>query len=601
MREVTTPALYECPEQANAADVVFEHAQAHPHEAAFARLRGVDTWEDISHEQFARDVTSLARGLLGAGVRPGDRVALVSRTRYEWGVIDFAVQAIRAVLVPVYETSSAEQVAWIVSDSGAGRLFVETAEMRTVVDEVRGELGGLTDVWVIDQGALQTVGDLGADIPEDAVHEARAATRSDEVATIVYTSGSTGRPKGCRLTHANLISNSRNALAYVGDFIYPGSATLLFLPLAHVFARIIQLAAFTGRAKVGHQADITQLLPSLASFRPHFLLAVPRVFEKVYNSAEQKAHLGGKGKIFDLAARTAISWSRGKSAGRIPLGTRVLHKVTDKLVGSKLRAALGGRCTTCISGGAPLGERLGHFFRGVGVEVIEGYGLTETSPVSALNSEKANKIGTVGRPLPGTTIRLAEDGEIFVKGPNVFDGYWNNDAATAEAVQDGWLATGDLGTLDDDGFLTITGRKKELIVTAGGKNVAPTLLEDRLRAHPLVSQCIVVGDQRPFIGALITLDQEMLPGWLKEHGLDPELPFSDVLTNDEVRAGLQRAVDSANRAVSQAESIRKFTILPCDLTVEGGQLTPSLKLKRPVVAKEFASEIAALYDGPKPG
>ena len=600
MREVSVPALYECPDQINAADVVFDLAASYPDEAAFAYLDEKGTWRDITHAQFADDVAALARGLIAAGVQPGERVGLMSRTHYEWGVIDYAVQAIRGVLVPVYETSSAAQVEWILSDSGATKLFVEDAEMAARVDDVRPALTSLTDVWVIDDGALATVGALGEDVDPSRIDELRAATLADDDATIVYTSGSTGRPKGCRLSHRNLVSNARNAIEYIGDFLRPGASTLLFLPLAHVFARIIQSAAFTARVRVGHQADISALLPSLAQFQPDFLLAVPRVFEKVYNSAEQKAHLDGKGKIFALAARTAISWSRADAAGKVSPALRIQHAVFDKLVGTKLRAALGGKCTVCISGGAPLGERLGHFFRGVGVEVLEGYGMTETSPVSAVNAESGSKIGTVGRPLPGVTIRVADDGELLIKGPNVFKGYWNMPQETAETIQDGWLYSGDLGAIDDEGFVSITGRKKEIIVTAGGKNVAPAVLEDRLRAHPLVSQCLVVGDQRPFIGALVTLDREMLPGWLQEHGQDPEMAFEDVLTSEIVRDGVQRAVDGANRAVSKAESIRKFTILPTDFTEEGGHLTPSMKLKRRVVFDEFTDQIDELYKGPKP-
>lgn len=594
MREVSVPALYVAPPKVNVADVVFEYAEKYPAQAAYARRAG-SGWRDVTFAQFADDVLRLARGLVAAGLKPGDKVGLMSRTRYEWGVVDFAVQAARGVVVPVYETSSEEQIEWILGSSECRMGFVESAELAERVAGVRDRLPALGDVWVIDAGALDEVSGRGADVPAQRIAELRAATDGTEDATIVFTSGSTGRPKGCRLTHANLVSNANNAIGTLGDFIGPGSSTLLFLPLAHVFARIIQLGAFTARAKVGHEPDIGALMTTLSEFRPSFLLAVPRVFEKVYNSAEQKAHNSGKGKIFDLAARTAISWSRAKSAGRIPLRLRALHAVLDRLVGAKLRAALGGRCAYCVSGGAPLGERLGHFFRGVGVEVIEGYGMTETSPVAALNTQTHNKIGTVGRPVPGSSVRLAEDGELLIKGANVFKGYWRNDAETSATLQGDWLLTGDLATIDDEGCITITGRKKELIVTAGGKNVAPTLLEDRLRAHPLVSQCIVVGDQRPFIGALITLDTEMLPGWLKEKGLDPDMSPETAMRHDEVRAGLQRAVDYANRAVSRAEAIRKFEVLPGDFTQEGGQLTPSLKLRRPVVLTEFAADIDRLY------
>ncbi|WP_153504816.1 AMP-dependent synthetase/ligase [Cumulibacter manganitolerans] len=599
MREVSVPALYECPDQVNVADVVFELAGSHPHEAAFARLGPDGRWVDVDHARFARDVLGVAKGLIAAGVTPGTRVALMSHTRYEWGVIDFAVQAVRGVVVPVYETSSAEQIAWILGDSGARFAFVENAELAARLAEVRGEIPELGEPWVIEAGALDTVAALGADVPDERVAQLRAATPADDDATIVYTSGSTGRPKGCRLTHRNLVSNAKNSVEYLHRMLVPGSSTLLFLPLAHVFARIIQLAGFTARVRIGHQPDVSQLMTSLVEFRPSFLLAVPRVFEKVYNSAEQKAHAEGKGRIFALAARTAIAWSRGKSDGHIPLRVRLLHGVLDRLVGARLRAALGGRCTSCVSGGAPLGERLGHFFRGIGVEVFEGYGMTETSPVSAVNREGENTIGTVGRPLPGVSLRLADDGELLVRGPHVFKGYWNNPAETDAVLQDGWLRTGDLAGLDDEGYLSITGRKKEIIVTAGGKNVAPAVLEDRLRSHPLISQCVVVGDQRPYIGALVTLDADMLPGWLEEHGVRRDLSIAEAASNPVVLEGVQRAVDAANKAVSRAESIRRFVVLDTDFTEEGGQLTPSMKLKRRVVLDEFADRVDELYAGAK--
>ncbi|WP_134322997.1 AMP-dependent synthetase/ligase [Cumulibacter soli] len=593
MHEVSVPSLYDCPAQVNVADVVFDYAQRYPTEPAYAR-RIDGAWHDVTFAEFAEDVLQLARGLVAAGLKPGEHVGLMSHTRYEWGVIDFAVQAARGVVVPVYETSSEDQIEWILGSTDARFAFVENAELMRRVDGARPKLGALDQVFLIEDDALADLSAQGAEVPAERIAELRAATAGQDDATIVFTSGSTGRPKGCRLTHANLVSNARNAIGDLDTFIKPGSSTLLFLPLAHVFARIIQLGAFTARARVGHEADISALMERLAEFRPTFLLAVPRVFEKVYNSAEQKARGRLKAKLFDLASRTAITWSRAKSTGSIPPHVRLLHAVLDRLVGAKLRDALGGRCAYSVSGGAPLGERLGHFFRGVGIEVIEGYGMTETSPVAALNTPQHNKIGTVGRPIPGGTLRVADDGELLVRGPNVFKGYWQNDDETAATLRDGWLYTGDLAEIDAEGFVTITGRKKDLIVTAGGKNVAPTVLEDRLRAHPLVSQCIIVGDRRPFIGALITLDVEMLSGWLADHGL-PAMSPDEAMRNSDVRAGLQRAVDYANKAVSRAEAIRKFEVLPNDFTVEGGQLTPSLKLRRPAVLAEFADDIDALY------
>lgn len=593
MHEVSVPSLYDCPEQVNVADVVFDYAQRYPTEPVYSR-RIDGAWHDVTFAEFAEDVLQLARGLVAAGLKPGEHVGLMSHTRYEWGVIDFAVQAARGVVVPVYETSSEDQIEWILGSTDTRFAFVENAELMRRFDSARPKLGALDQVFLIENDALSDLSARGAEVPAEHIAELRAATAGGDDATIVFTSGSTGQPKGCRLTHANLVSNARNAIGDLDTFIKPGSSTLLFLPLAHVFARIIQLGAFTARARVGHEADISALMERLAEFRPTFLLAVPRVFEKVYNSAEQKARGRLKAKIFDLASRTAITWSRAKSTGSIPLHVRLLHAVLDRLVGAKLRDALGGRCAFSVSGGAPLGERLGHFFRGIGIEVIEGYGMTETSPVAALNTPQHNKIGTVGRPIPGGTLRVATDGELLVRGPNVFKGYWQNDDETAATLRDGWLYTGDLAEIDAEGFVTITGRKKDLIVTAGGKNVAPTVLEDRLRAHPLVSQCIIVGDRRPFIGALITLDVEMLSGWLADHGL-PAMSPDEAMHNPDVRAGLQRAVDYANKAVSRAEAIRKFEVLPNDFTVEGGQLTPSLKLRRPAVLAEFADDIEALY------
>ncbi|MFV0534562.1 MAG: AMP-dependent synthetase/ligase [Cumulibacter sp.] len=593
MHEVSVPSLYDCPEQVNVADVVFDYAQRYPTEPVYSR-RIDGAWHDVTFAEFAEDVLQLARGLVAAGLKPGEHVGLMSHTRYEWGVIDFAVQAARGVVVPVYETSSEDQIEWILGSTDTRFAFVENAELMRRFDSARPKLGALDQVFLIENDALSDLSARGAEVPAEHIAELRAATAGGDDATIVFTSGSTGQPKGCRLTHANLVSNARNAIGDLDTFIKPGSSTLLFLPLAHVFARIIQLGAFTARARVGHEADISALMERLAEFRPTFLLAVPRVFEKVYNSAEQKARGRLKAKIFDLASRTAITWSRAKSTGSIPLHVRLLHAVLDRLVGAKLRDALGGRCAFSVSGGAPLGERLGHFFRGIGIEVIEGYGMTETSPVAALNTPQHNKIGTVGRPIPGGTLRVATDGELLVRGPSVFKGYWQNDDETAATLRDGWLYTGDLAEIDAEGFVTITGRKKDLIVTAGGKNVAPTVLEDRLRAHPLVSQCIIVGDRRPFIGALITLDVEMLSGWLADHGL-PAMSPDEAMHNPDVRAGLQRAVDYANKAVSRAEAIRKFEVLPNDFTVEGGQLTPSLKLRRPAVLAEFADDIEALY------
>jgi long-chain acyl-CoA synthetase len=517
------------------------------------------------------------------------------RTRYEWTLVDFAGWTAGAVVVPVYETSSAEQVQWILSDSGARVAIVETAAHASVVDQVRADLPDLADVLVIDDGALDALRQRGRDVSDADLDARRDALDRTSVATIIYTSGTTGRPKGCELTHGNFLDLAENAIDKLGQVVLTDNAsTLLFLPLAHVFARFIEVLCVAGKARMGHSSDIKTLLDDFAGFQPTFVLAVPRVFEKIYNSAEAKASAEGKGKIFLRAATVAIAYSEALDAGGPSLALRLQHAVFDKLVYGKLRAAMGGQVRYAVSGGAPLGTRLGHFYRGIGVLILEGYGLTETTAPVAVNTPDKVKIGTVGYPLPGCGIRIAEDGEVLLKGVGVFTSYHNNPQATQEAIVDGWFHTGDIGELDDDGYLRITGRKKEILVTAGGKNVAPAVLEDRLRAHPLVSQCIVVGDQKPFVGVLITLDEEMWPLWAKTHGLD-DVAIDDARRHPKVLEALQAAVDRANQAVSRAESIRKFAVLPGDFTESNGYLTPSLKLKRAVVMKDFAEEVDRLY------
>jgi long-chain acyl-CoA synthetase len=436
---------------------------------------------------------------------------------------------------------------------------------------------------------------LGSAISHQDARKRATAVRADDLATLVYTSGTTGRPKGCEITHRNLLGVTRSAVAALPMLMQPGQSLLLFLPLAHVLARICQTGCVYARITLGHTPDVKNLLAELTEFRPTFVLAVPRIFEKVYNSAKYKAHADGKGRIFDIAAATAIEWSQTQDAGSPGLALRAKHAVFDHLVYAKLRAVLGNRCQTAMSGGAPLGERLGHFFRGIGLTVLEGYGLTETTAPATLNTPESLKIGTVGKPLDGVSIKINDDGEILIKGPGVLRRYWHDEQATAEAIRDGWLHTGDLGELDEDGFLRITGRKKDIIVTAGGKNVCPAVLEDRIRAHRLVSQCMVVGDQQPFVAALITIDTEVLPAWRAEHSKPAGDSVTDLIDDADLRAEVQRVVDEANRTVSKAEAIRKFRILPVDFTEQGGQLTPSLKIKRAVVAKEFAAEIDALY------
>jgi long-chain acyl-CoA synthetase len=605
VREFSIPALAQIPATANLADVVFRRAAEQPQAVVLRRPSGTSGvpgesgfWTDVTASQFSGEVIAVAKGLIAAGIEPGDRVALMSHTRYEWTLIDYAIWTAGAVTVPVYETSSAEQAEWILSDSGARACFVETASYGDIIGSFRDRVPALSHVWRIDSD-LDALRAAGADVGDEVVTERAAAAGAADLATVIYTSGTTGRPKGCELTHENLLSDVRNAflgpLTLVAAAQNPG--TLLFLPLAHVFARIIQVGCLEGGIVLGHCGDLNALLPALASFRPTFILAVPRVFEKVYNSAEQKAISEKKGAIFSRAADAAIAYSRALDApGRPSFGLRAQHAVFDRLVYGKLRAALGGRAEYAVSGGAALSERLSHFFRGIGVTVLEGYGLTETTAATTVNRPDRNKIGTVGQPLPGVGIKIADDGEILIGGKNVFPGYWRNEAATKEVfTEDGWFATGDIGELDEEGFLKITGRKKEMIVTAGGKNVAPAVLEDRLRSHALISQCMVVGDGKPFVAALITLDPEALGPWKERHGKPADATVAALRDDPDLVADVQAAVDDANQAVSRAESIRKFRILDVDFTQEAGQLTVKLGIRRSVLLKDFAADVDALY------
>jgi long-chain acyl-CoA synthetase len=600
MDEIHTPLLVDVDPSRNLNDLLGERVRSLP-DAALVERRTAGGWAAMTAREFDAAVVATAKGLVANGVQPGDRVGIMSRTRYEWTLLDWAIWASGAVPIPLYETSSAEQVHWILTDSAVSLLVVETAEHAATVASVRADTPELRDVLVIDDGAVDALVAAGAAVADEEIGRRRGLANLADVATIIYTSGTTGRPKGAELTHENFYVLSVNAVKGLHEVVStPGARTLLFMPLAHVFARFVEVLVVAAGAVIGHTPDTKDLLTDLGTFRPTFILSVPRVFEKVYNSSEQKAAAGGKGAIFHRAADAAIAYSRAlDTPGGPGLALRLQHKVADVLVLSKLRAALGGQVEWAISGGAPLGERLGHFYRGVGLKVLEGYGLTETTAPATVNLPGRTKIGTVGPPLPGTAVRLAADGEIEVQGPHVFAGYHGNPSATAEAFDDGWFRTGDLGSLDDDGFLRITGRKKEIIVTAGGKNVAPAVLEDRLRAHPLVSQCVVVGDGRPFIGALITLDAEGLPGWLAAHG-HPAMDVDAARTAPPVLAAIEEAVQKANGAVSRAESIRKHRLLDTDLTIANGYLTPKLSVKRNLVLKDFAAEIDALYEGPAP-
>ncbi len=593
MREFAAPLSVDIPSTGNLTDDVVTNGRDFPDTVVFSRNDG-STWTDVTAGAFLAEVQQVAKGLIGAGIKPGDRVALLSKTRYEWTLLDYAIWFAGAVTVPIYETSSTDQVRWILEDSRATAVVAETVDHRDRVVPLRDGLSDLAHVWTIDEDAIGQITAHAASVTDDDLEERRTAATPLDLATLIYTSGTTGRPKGCMLTHGNFMFELGVAVHELDKLFGDKSgSTLLFLPLAHVFARIIQVGCVKARVRVGHTADIKNLVEDLGNFKPTFILAVPRVFEKVYNTASQRAAADGKGRIFQRAAEVAIAWSRGVEAGKVPLTVKVQHAIFDKLVYTKLRTTLGGACEYAVSGGAPLGERLGHFYRGIGLTVLEGYGLTESTAALTVNLPDAIKIGTVGRPIGGTTVRVAEDGELLFKGGQVFAGYWENEEATAESLNDGWFHTGDVGEVDDEGFVRITGRKKEILVTAGGKNVAPAVLEDRLRAHPLISQCMVVGDGQPFIAALVTIDPEYFPHWAAEH--DKSGNIASLVDDDDLRAAVQRAVEDANTAVSQAESIRKFTILPEDWTEEGGQLTPSLKLKRNVVLREFRAEVEALY------
>jgi long-chain acyl-CoA synthetase len=597
LREYSTPLTVEIPATGNLTDDVVRNATEAPDAVAFSRRRD-DDWEDVTARAFLDEVRAVAKGLVAAGVQSGDRVALISKTRYEWTLVDYAIWFAGAVTVPVYETSSAEQIEWILGNSGATAVVAEGPTHTARIAERRSTLDSLNHVWSLEDNAIEVLRRLGADISDDDLEARRTTATPLDLATIIYTSGTTGRPKGCLLTHGNFMFELGVAVPELHElFEADDASTLLFLPLAHVFARIIQVGAIKARVRLGHSADIKHLLPDLDKFKPTFVLAVPRVFEKIFNTASQKATAEGRGGIFGRAADTAIAYSRALDRGKVPLTLRARHALFSRLVYGRLRAALGSRCAYAVSGGAPLGDRLGHFYRGIGLVVLEGYGLTETTAALTANRPDALRIGSVGQPLPGTEVRVAEDGELLFRGGQVFAGYWDNEQATAEVLRrDGWFHTGDVGEIDEEGFVRSTGRKKEILVTAGGKNVAPAVLEDRLRAHPLVSQCIVVGDGKPFIAALITLDEEMYPGWARNHGLDG-VPFAAARTDERVIAEVQKAVDDANTAVSKAESIRKFAILDSDFTEESGHLTPSLKLKRNVVMRDFEDEVDALYGG----
>ena len=590
------PLLVESNPRENVTDLLLNRVRKDPSHALFSRLNADGSWRNVSSQEFLDEVIALAKGLIAAGIKPGDAIAIMSRTRYEWPMIDFAVWYCGAVSVPIYETSSPVQIEWILQDSDAVAFFVENDEHLARYNKVSAPK--VKQVWRIDSEDFTRLHQSGDSIADAVLESTRSNAELKDLATIVYTSGTTGNPKGCELTHKSFVDHCRNAAAELPELVNDRQNSLVFLPMAHILSRYVSVMAIYAGIRVGHLGDAKQVAKVLPVFKPTFLLAVPRVFEKVYNGAELRATAAGKGKIFKLAADTAIDYSKSlDSAKGASLGLKLRYKLFDKLVYSKLRDAMGGNVRYAISGGAPLGARLGHFFRGIGLIVLEGYGLTETSAAAVIGRVAWQKIGKVGRALPGTGIKIADDGEIWLRGINVMRGYWRNEAATREAFEGDWFRTGDIGELDEDGFLTITGRKKELIVTAGGKNVAPAPIEDLLRAHPMIGQVVVIGDAKPFIGALISLDPEMVPVWAQSNGIEGEMSLADATKHPQIREELQRAVNEVNERFSQAEQVRAFEILDVELTEASGHLTPSLKIKRNRVMEDFAPQVGSIYQG----
>ncbi len=594
MNQITIPPLVPAATAGNLTNLIAERAWFEPERITMSRPLG-EGWQPVTAREVDEEVRATAKGLIAAGVQIGDRVAIMARTRYEWTILDFATWYAGGVVVPIYDTSSAEQIDWILNDSHSVGIIVETPALRDLVQTVLPS--HTRHIWTMTDDVLAILREAGKNIGDDEIERRRNAVTPSSLATLIYTSGTTGKPKGVQLTHANFLAECGNVVQGASElFLKPGGSTLLFLPVAHVFGRMVQIGAITSGLHLAHCSDpVTRLPMDLASFKPTFVLAVPRIFEKIYNGAEARAEAAGKGKIFKKAADVAIAYSEALDKKGMSPVLKFKHAIFDKLVYSKLRAGMGGNVEAAISGGAPLGVRLGHFYRGAGVTVLEGYGLTETTAGATLNLMGAHRVGSVGKPIPGTSVKIADDGEVLIRGPIVMQGYWQNDAANDEAFdEERWFKSGDLGKLDDEGFLYIVGRKKEIIVTAGGKNVAPAVLEDRLRSHPLVSQCMVVGDNQPFIAALVTIDPDALKAWVANNKKDGA-SINDLINDPDLIAVVQTAVDEANKAVSKAESIRKFTILPVDFTIAGGHLTAKLSVKRHVVAKEFAQEIDALF------
>lgn len=595
MPQSTTPVVgFEVDTTSSTTDVFLAKAAEDPNLPLLANP-AEDAWTEVSAGEFRTQARTAAKGLIASGVEVGDRIAIFGPTSYEWTLSDYAVWFAGGISVPFYDTSSEDQLAWMIKDAAVGRGLVSTREHADRVEAAAASAGvAAPQLWIWDQGAFADLEATGREISDDALEAQRCQVTGESVATIIYTSGTTGKPKGCVLTHGNFVQTVQAAQEQIPDIFTEGMRALLFLPQAHVFARFIEVLSVSSGALLAHQSDLTKLTDALSSFRPSFILGVPRVFEKVFNSALALAESGGKEKIFRKAEQVAVAYSKAMDADKIPASLKLQHAVFDKLVYSKLRSIMGNNVSAAVSGGGPLGAHLGHFYRGVGLVVLEGYGLTETTAPITVNVPEKAKIGTVGIPLPGVSVSIAPDGEILAKGVPVFTEYWNNPKATEKEFHDGWFATGDLGSLDEDGYLTISGRKKELIVTSSGKNIAPAPLEDALRRHPLVGQPVVVGDNRKYISALVFLDSEMLPTWLKNNGL-PEMDLRQASADQTVRAAIEKAVENVNKTVSRAEGIKRFTILPVELTEDNGYLSAKQSVKRHIVGKDFAAEIDALY------
>ena len=589
VKQFTNPVKEPIDSDVNLFDLLDNRAKRDP-EGAMIEYKGDDgTWHPYSAQVFRDMVIDLAKGLIGLGVNKGDSVAIVSRTRWEWTALDVAIMSIGAVTVPVYETNSASQVSWIFNDSKVTLAIAEDDGQRDKIESVRSEVPTLRNVFVIEAGGLNAIKTYGESVTDAEFWEYKKASHGDDRATIVYTSGSTGTPKGVELTHRNFAFLVFSALQYMPRAgAWPNRRLLLFLPLSHVFARFMEFFSFGGTISLALSSNMKTMVKDFETFGPTLLLAVPRVYEKVYNAASQRAGTGFAGKMFMRAAENAREWSKAEQKGeQLPIAGRIAHAFYEQVVYKKIRTIFGPNADFAITGGAPMDSELSHFFNGIGLPVLEGYGMTETCGPVCVSLPEDNRIGTIGMPMCGITAGIAEDGELVVKGPLVCKGYHNNPEVTTQQITDGWLHTGDLGDISEDGFISITGRKKDLIITAGGKNVSPGLLEASVMTSPVVNQCLVIGDKKPFVAALVTLDLADANNWLESQGAKPEPDLASLVKNAIVHAEVERAVNAANEGVSRAESIRKFEILPDEFTEANGMLTPSLKTRRAQIVKHY--------------